>query len=233
MSGHDPLAFMRVRELEWHDLVLPERTLAELRALAAQASAGGLVAVVGGEQGVGKTVAVRTCAEQLRLDTWRVDCRALVALHGAATAAVLPELLAVGERPHAVVLFHDAEWLYESSAGDAGPVLLELAPGRRPPTVLETRDASCAARIAEHCGRLVELPYPDEVARGELWRRLAWRAHPLLELDVAALQGIRVSGATIEAVLEQAVEECVDELPTTRDLLLALQRGEHGRPPLP
>ncbi len=232
-ASRDPLSFLRVRELTWHDLVLPRDVLDGLRRLCARAADGGLVAVVSGPPGVGKTVAVRACAEQLRLDTWRVDCGLLVERHGAATAAVLPEVLAVGERPHAVLLFHDAEWLFEPGAAGAGDRLLDLGRERRPPTVLETREPGL-----EHAGAVasvprVELPFPDEGARAELWRRLSWQAHPLLELDVHALARLAAPGATIERALDLALERSPDELPTTVDLFRVLGEAESGRPPLP
>jgi hypothetical protein len=210
-----------VRELTWHDLVLPEETLAGLRGLCAAAPAGGLVAVVSGPAGVGKTVAAQTCAEQLRLDTWRVDCGLLVERHGEATTTVLPDVLAACERPHAVALFHDAEWLWERTAGAAGARLLELGAVRRSPTVLETRDGSSVTAGLPH----VELPFPDREARAELWRRLAWRAHPLLRLDVDRLADVPVAGAAIERALLLTVERAQEErgeLPATDDLLRAL-----------
>jgi type II secretory pathway predicted ATPase ExeA len=82
----DPLVFLRGLDLTWLDLVLPEGTIAELRALAAHAPRGGLAAVVSGPPGVGKTVVVRALAEQLRLDTWLVDCRLLVELRDESAA---------------------------------------------------------------------------------------------------------------------------------------------------
>jgi hypothetical protein len=223
-SSADPLAFLRVRELTWHDLVLPKTTLAELRRLCALAPAGGLVAVVSGPPGVGKTVAVQTCSEQLRLDTWRVDCGLLVERHGEATGDALPDVLAACERPHAVALFHGADWLFEPVAGAAGARLLELARGRRSPTVLETRDEATARALAREDVEHVELPFPDLELRAELWRRLAWRAHPLLELDVAELAAVPAAGAAIEAALERAMEDAGSELPTTQDLLAVLPR---------
>jgi hypothetical protein len=221
VAEKDPLAFLRVRELTWLDLVLPDETLAELRALAASASGGGLVALVTGGAGVGKTIAVRTIAEQLRLDTWRVDCRLLVELRGDATDAALPELLAVGDRPHAVLLFHDVEWLFAPAAGSAGKRLLDLAPARLPPTVLETGAPELLPEALTGLPRVV-IPAPDVAARAELWRRLAWRAHPLAVLDVERLAAIPAPGAQIERALDRVVDEAGGREPDTERLLAAL-----------
>ncbi len=218
----DPLSFLRVRELTWLDLVLPEETLASLRELAALAPAGGLVAVVDGPPGVGKTIAVRTLAEQLRLDTWRVDCRVLVELHGESTPAALPALVAAAERPHAVLLFHDAEWLFEPGCGDAGTRALELARTRLPPTVLESRAPGLPGHVPD-LARL-SIPFPGEAERAELWRRLAWRAHPLAELDIGRLAAVPVPGAEIERALELVVDASGGAEPDTERLLAALRR---------
>ncbi len=216
----DPLAFLRVRELTWLDLVLPDETITELQALASLAPRGGLAVVVAGPRGVGKTIAVRALAEQLRLDTRLVDCRLLVELHGESTAASLPDVLSVAERPHAVVLFHDAEWLFEPAAAEAGAVLVELARRRLPPTVLETRVPELLQGTAEL--PRVDISFPGEEARAELWRRLAWRAHPLAELDIARLAALPIAGAEIEEALDRAVDDAGGAEPDTARLLAAL-----------
>jgi hypothetical protein len=232
VEAGDVLAFLRVRELSWHDLVLPEDTIAVLRDFCSKAAEGGLVAVATGERGVGKTIAVQTCAEQLRLDTWRVDCRLLVERHGEDSAAALPAVLATGERPHAVLLFHDVEWLFERGAGDAGPQLIELAGSRRPPTILETCSPELVGGPPLHGLPHVAVPFPDEHARAELWRRLAWQAHPLLEPDIAVLAAVPAPAASIELALDLALGLALDraldgegaELPTTSDLLRSLRQ---------
>jgi len=216
----DPLAFLRVRELTWLDLVLPDDTVAALRSLAASAADGGLVAVIGGPAGAGKTIAAQTLAEQLRLDTWRLDCRLLVELRGEAAAAALPELIAVAERPHALLLAHDAEWLFQGR-GEAGRRLLELARRRLPPTVLESREPEGLSGLADlpH----VSIPFPGLDARRELWRRLAWRAHPLARIDLDRLADVLVTGAEIERALDRAVAESGGAEPDTERLLAALR----------
>jgi hypothetical protein len=223
----DVVAFLRVRDLTWLDLVLPADCVAGLERIAAAAGAGGLLAAVSGPAGVGKTVSVRALAEQARLDTWQVDCRSLVEQHGEATPSLLPEVLAIGERPHAVLLFHDAGWLFEPVAGGAGESLLRLARERRPPTVLESRVQLCAPGVAAL--PQVRVPFPDEEARAELWRRLAWQAHPLLELDHAALAAFEVPGAVVEHVLAAALEGSPD-LPTTDDVRRALEAWPGAAP---
>jgi hypothetical protein len=147
---------------------------------------------------------------------------------------VLPERLAAAARPHAVLLFHEADWLFEPSAGGAGPRLLELAASRRPPTVLETRDPGLATVAGPAGLPHVALPFPERAARAELWRRLAWRAHPLFELDIEALASAEVPGAEIERALETVLDGWTAQgLPGTSDLLATLAARRRGRPPLP
>lgn len=217
-TPEDVLAFLPVRDVALDDLVVPGDVGEALRELCLRAPMGGVTALVSGPPGVGKTIAVRACAEQLRLDVWRVDCALLVRLNGADTPRRLPEVLAAGDRPHAVMLFHDAEWLFERVAGGAGDRLLSLAVRRKPPTVLESRRPLAAASVVP-TPLAIAIPPPDRLAREELWRRLAWRAHPLLDLDVARLAEVEVSGAAIERALEAALDEAEGREPGTEDLL--------------
>lgn len=221
-TREDVLSFLPSLEAGLDDLVLPPDVVEGLRDLCLRAPMGGVTALVDGAAGVGKTVAVRACTDQLRLDVWRVDCALLVRLNGADTPRRLPEVLAVGARPHAVMLFHDAEWLFERAAGGAGDRLLSLAVRRKPPTVLESRRPLAPAAVVP-TPLAIAIPPPDRRAREELWRRLAWRAHPLLDLDVMRLAEVAVTGGAIERALEEAIDDAGGQQPTTDDLLLLLR----------
>lgn len=222
-SADDVLAFLPVRDVGLDDLVLPAPVADAFRELCLRAPMGGVTAVVTGDADVGKTAAVRACAEELRLDVWQVDCELLVRLHGSATPRALPDVLAPGERPHAVMLFHDAGWLHERIAGGAGERLWQLAARRKPPTVLESRRPLPEPAGIVPAPLAIAVPRPDRSARAELWRRLAWRAHPLLELDVERLAELDVPGGLAERVLEQALDEAGGRPPGTDDLLARLR----------
>lgn len=219
----DVLGFLAPVDRGLDDLVLAAAAVEGLRDLCLRAPMGGLAAVVTGPPGVGKTIATRACAGHLRLDTWLVDCAGLVRLHGTATTSVLPDVLAAGDRPHAVMLFHDAGWLFDRAAGGAGAALLRLAPRRKPPTVLESREPLTIPAGIVPTPIAIEIPRPGRAEREELWRRLAWRVHPLLDLDVARLAEVDAPGAAIERALEGAVGTSAGGAPDVDDLLRRLR----------
>jgi hypothetical protein len=218
----DVVRRLPVGELTWDDLVVEPRAKDELRSLAADAAGGGLVVLVHGPAGVGKTFAVQVWAEAMRLDLWRVDCPALVARHREQVATRgLDEALAYGERPHAVLLFHDAAAL----PGDALVALLARAAVRRAPTVLEARDAdlpAIAARLAADVPR-VELPFPDAAVRGRHWALAVSRASPLSTCDLDVLATLTVPGAVIDAAVRAVVLAKGDERVATADLVEAAE----------
>jgi hypothetical protein len=213
--------FLAPATLAWDELIVPAAVREALTCFCSHAPGGGATAVVSGPAGVGKTTAIRVCAEHLRLDLRRVDCRLLVERHGNGTSEHLPGVLSAGERPHAVMLFDDAGWLFERIAGGAGERLLELAAKRRPPTVLESR-----ARIQALEGRVLEIvvPVPGPEERAALWRQSAWRLHPLLDLDVDRLAAVEATAAEIEAALESLLDAPGDPVDATSNLLRLVRR---------
>ena len=213
-----------VGELTWSDLVVEPDVASRLGALADLAVAGGLTVLVHGAAGVGKTFATRVWAESMRVDLWRVDSASLLRRHAGATGTRgLEEVFAYGERPHAILLFHDAEALAAPGAGDALAMLVARASGRRAPTVLETRDPTVDAlrdAVGEHVA-IVGLGFPDAGLRRTLWERLVLRASPLSRPDLDALAALELPGASIDAAVRAVVLEHGDERLTTESLLAA------------
>jgi hypothetical protein len=206
-----------VGELGWDDLVVADEAGESLRALVGRAAVGGLTLAVAGRAGVGKTFAVRVLAEAMRLDLWCIDCPGLVARHGeAAGSRGLDEVLALGERPHAVILFHDADALLAVDGALDG--LVERASVRRAPTVLEARSGDeLLARLPPGVER-VTLPFPDRALRRALWERLVGRASPLSRIDLDVLAAVEVPGAVIDAAVRAVVLARGDERLETEHL---------------
>jgi hypothetical protein len=182
--------------------------------------------LVKGPAGAGKTFAVQVWAESMRLDLWRVDCPGLVARHGNGVATRgLDEACAYGERPHAVLLLHDADALPR----EAVAALVERAATRRAPTVLEARavrEDDVVAGLPADVAR-VWIAFPDAGLRRRHWERAVSRASPLSRPDLDALAALEVPGAVIEAAVRAVVLAKGDERVETDDLVAAVRALPH------
>lgn len=227
-GSRDVVRRLAVGELGWDDLVVEPAVSELLRGLADRAALGGLTVAIHGPAGVGKTFAVRVWAEAMRLDLWAVDCPALVERHGPGTSTRgLQEALAYGERPHAVLLFHDAAALPVAAL----TALLGRAAARRAPTVLETRAPLQGPRLAEVAR--VELPFPDASLRRRHWERLVARASPLSRPELDTLARVEAPGAVIDAAVRQVVLAAGDERLETDVLVAAAHRALAETPARP
>ena len=214
-----------VGELDWDDLVDAVGGGRVLPIACWQRRRGGLVVAISGPAGVGKTFAVQVWAESMRLDLWRIDCPRLVARHGEGVSTRgLDEALAFGERPHAVLLFHDADALPQ----EAVAALLARAATRRAPTVLEARAErpdDVVAGLPDDVAR-VWIAFPDVELRRRHWERAVSRASPLSRPDLDALAALEVPGAVIDAAVRAVVLASGDERVETADLVAAVRELE-------
>lgn len=189
-------------ERGWDALVATDETLAALRALCSAVPGGGVVALVHGPAGAGKTLAAEVVATQLRLDLVAVDARGLARSHGEGSGRLLGPVFRAAGRPNAVVVLEGADELGPQAAAD----VVGLAVGRRPPTLLETREpARVDPALAAAAELVVELPAPDEAARRVLWERTVWEVEPTAKVptDRLAVEPL-VGGEIRERVLRGA-----------------------------
>ena len=181
-------------ERGWDALVAGPEALNGLRALCAAVPQGGVVAIVQGPAGVGKTLAAEVAATQLRLDLVAVDAPGLVRARGDASGRLLAPVFRAADRPNAVVVLEGADALGGPAAGDAAALALK----RRPPTLLETREpARLDPALTEAAGLVVDLTTPDEAARRTLWQRMLWEAEPTANVPVDELAREALTGGEI------------------------------------
>ena len=188
--------FARLLAVErgWHSLVVPAAALDQLRRLCVLVPEGGVVAIFDGPAGTGKTLAAEAVASQLRLDLVSVDARSLADEHGEAAGELLQPIFRAADRPSAVVVLEGADALHPTAAS----AVARLAAARRPPTVLETRDAGRLDASLTGAARLtVELPAPDEEARRRLWESELAAAEPTAQVALDALAGRPLTGGQI------------------------------------
>lgn len=181
-------------ERGWDALVAAPEALDALGALCAAVPEGGVVAIVHGPAGVGKTLAAEVAATQLRLDLVAVDVPGLARAHADATGRLLAPVFRAADRPSAVVVLEGAEALAGPAAADAAALALQ----RRPPTLLEAREpARLDPALTQAAGLVVELTAPDQAARRMLWERMLWEAEPTADVPVDELAREPLTGGEI------------------------------------
>ena len=212
----------------WDDLVLPEGQRRLLTDLAAQVAhratvyddwgfAGrttgglGVTALFAGPSGTGKTMAAEVIAGSLGLDLYRIDLSAVVSKYIGETEKNLRRVFDAAEAAGAVLLFDEADALFgrRSEVKDSHDryanlevaYLLQRMEAYRGLAILTTNlrdnvDPAFVRRIRF----VVQLPFPDQAARVEIWRRTIPEAAPTEELDLVALARLQVSGGSIRSI---------------------------------
>ncbi len=212
----------------WDDLVLPDgqrRLLADLAAqlahratvyddwgFASRTTGGlGVTALFAGASGTGKTMAAEVIAGDLGLDLYRIDLSAVVSKYIGETEKNLRRVFDAAEAAGAVLLFDEADALFgrRSEVKDSHDryanlevaYLLQRMEAYRGLAILTTNlrdnvDPAFVRRIRF----VVQLPFPDEAARAEIWRRAIPAQAPTEDLDLTALARLQVSGGSIRAI---------------------------------
>lgn len=257
-EGLDGLAERIETVADWDDLVLPEAQRGTLRQIAAHARRRRVVhelwgfadrfgrglavtALLSGGSGTGKTMAAEVLARDLGLDLYRIDLAMTVSKYIGETEKNLRRVFDAAEAASAVLLFDEADALFgkRSEVHDAHDrhanievsYLLQRTETYRGLAILTTNlpghlDAAFHRRLRYW----VDFPFPDAVARREIWRRVFPSPTPTERLDFDLLAGLNMNGGTIRNVaLGAAVLAAENGSPVTMDLLLQATRREYAK----
>ena len=219
----------------WDDLVLPDAQREQVDELIARvrhrrevlegqgfgdkvAKGHGLVALLSGEPGTGKTMVAGLVASALGLDLYQVDLSVVVSKYIGETEKGLARLFDAAESGHVVLLFDEADALFAKrsevrSSNDRYAnletnYLLQRLEAFGGISILTTNneaalDDAFRRRIAVH----IKFPMPEEDERARLWRAMfPAKAAVERDLDVRKLaHDFEMSGGHIKnAVLRAA-----------------------------
>ncbi|HEY5948931.1 MAG TPA: AAA family ATPase [Kofleriaceae bacterium] len=247
----------------WDDLVLPEAQLSVLRELALHgrhratvyeawgfaarsARGNGTSALFTGVSGTGKTMAAEVIARELDLDLYRIDLSQVVSKYVGETEKNLRRVFDAAETGGVVLLFDEADALFgkRSEVKDSRDryanievsYLLQRMEQYRGLALLTTNmkeavDPAFMRRIRF----VVQFPFPDEIHRAEIWRRVFPKATPTRGLDAEQLARLHVAGGNIRNIaLNGAFLAASESEPIMMKHLLQAARTECmklGRPP--
>jgi AAA+ superfamily predicted ATPase len=237
-GGLDAIAQRIDSRVTFDDLVLPAGQTAMLRDIArhlrqrdrvyedwgfgAKHQLGqGLVALFAGESGTGKTLAAEAVANDVALDLYRIDLATVVSKYIGETEKNLKRLFDVAEASGAVLLFDEADALFgkRSEVKDSHDryanieiaYLLQRIEAYRGLAILTTNmkgalDQAFLRRIRF----IVSFPFPDAMAREQIWRRQFPAGAPVGEIDFAQLARLTLSGGNIRSIAVNAAFKAAD-----------------------
>ena len=242
----------------WDDLVLPDaqrRTLREILAHARHrsrvyrdwgfASKGarglGVSVLFSGPSGTGKTMAAEVLAGELRLDLYRIDLSSVVSKYIGETEKNLRRVFDAAEDGGTILLFDEADALFgkRSEVKDSHDryanievgYLLQRMEAYRGLAILTTNLKSALdVAFVRRLRFIVQFPFPDPMARAEIWRRIFPDATPVEGLEPETLARLNVAGGSIRNIALGAAFLAADAgQPVRMTHLIQAARGEYQK----
>ncbi len=215
-------------QVNWTDLVLPDKEQQTLRTIAAQvrqrmkvyeqwgfANKGqrglGISALFAGASGTGKTLAAEVLANELRLDLYRIDLSSVVSKYIGETEKNLRRIFDAAEVGGAILLFDEADALFgkRSEVKDSHDryanmevaYLLQRMEAYRGLAILTTNlKSSLDQAFLRRLRFVVQFPFPDLAQRMEIWQRAFPHETPIANLSYSKLARLNVPGGNIRNI---------------------------------
>jgi hypothetical protein len=261
-SGGELTALTSKVELvyRWADLVLAEDSLQQLKEICARVTFGhnvlesggfakklssgkGIAVLFAGPSGTGKTMAAEVIANELGLDLFRINLSRVVSKYIGETEQNLERIFNAAIRSNSVLALDEAD----SLMGKRSPVhdahdryanieisyLLQKMEQHEGITILTTNmrgniDEAFLRRLTF----MVHFPFPEEVARREIWKRI-WPTETAVDPDVdfAVLANrLHLSGGNIRNIaLSAAFLAAEDARPVRMTDILNATRREYAK----
>lgn len=187
-------------DLDWADLILPDRLKSDLMDFTHEAATraatwgdpevrrlfareAGLVGLFQGPPGTGKTMAAQVAARALGLDLYRIDCASVISKYIGETAKNMRAIFARAQRIDAVLFFDEADSLFskrtevrdshDRHANADTSFLLQLIEGQFEGTAIlaTNRLGDMDPAFTRRIRYIFEFPRPTAEDRTEIWRR--------------------------------------------------------------
>jgi SpoVK/Ycf46/Vps4 family AAA+-type ATPase len=200
----------------------------------------GLVVLLSGDPGTGKTLAAEVIAAELGMNLQRINPAKVVSKYVGETEKNLNEILSQAKSTHSILFFDEADALFSTrvskveSANDRfvnmeTNFLLQQLERYEGIVILATNletsiDQAFKRRIAYH----VTIPFPKPPDRERIWRTLIPSRAPVVDIDFPRLsRDFELSGGHIKnAILRAAYIAAYQNKPLSYDLLAAAAEHE-------
>ncbi len=225
----------------WADLILPPKTLGQLREIERSihhrelvysrwgferklALGRGVNVLFSGQSGTGKTMAASIIAGELGLDLYKVDLATVVSKYIGETEKNLAEIFREAHTSNAIILFDEADALFgkRSEVKDAHDryanieiaYLLQRIEEYEGVVILSTNlSQNIDEAFARRMRHTVDFPFPEAAYRERIWRNLFPTAAPLdASVDFAFLaRQFELAGGNIRNIALAAAFFAADE----------------------
>jgi hypothetical protein len=201
----------------------------------------GLSALFTGPSGTGKTLAAEILANELGLDLFRIDLSAVVSKYIGETEKNLRRVFDAAEEGGAVLLFDEADALFgkRSEVKDSHDryanveisYLLQRMEAYRGLAILTTNmKEALDPGFLRRLRFVVQFPFPDQMQRAEIWRKIFPEKTPTDQLDVDRLSHLSISGGNIRSIALNAAFAAADaNEPVRMPHLLRAMRLEYEK----
>jgi AAA+ superfamily predicted ATPase len=239
----------------WRDIVLPEDQINLIRQIADQVRQRGVVyeewgfrqklnrglgimALFTGESGTGKTMAAEVIANELSLNLYRIDLSGVVSKYIGETEKNLRRLFDAAEDGGAILFFDEADALFgkRSQVKDSHDryanieinYLLQRMEAYQGLAILSTnRRSNLDDAFVRRLRFIVNFPFPEEVDRQRIWRRIFPEQLPTESLDYQRLADFKLTGGSINNIaLNAAFLAARDGSPVMMSHILWATRAE-------
>ena len=194
----------------------------------------GITALFAGVSGTGKTMASEVLANDLQLDLYRIDLSQVVSKYIGETEKNLRRVFDAAEGGGVILLFDEADALFgqRSEVKDSHDryanieisYLLQRMEEYRGLAILTSNQRGALDHaFLRRLRFIVEFPFPDAMARAEIWRRVFPAATPVDGLETDKLARLNVAGGSIRNIAMNAAFLAADASQPVRmrDLLHA------------
>lgn len=243
-------------QVGWDDLILSEKEVQTLAAIAAQvrqrakvyeqwgfANKGqrglGISALFAGASGTGKTLAAEVLANELHLDLYRIDLSSVVSKYIGETEKNLRRIFDAAEMGGAILLFDEADALFgkRSEVKDSHDryanmevaYLLQRMESYRGLAILTTNlKNSLDQAFLRRLRFVVQFAFPDATQRAEIWQRVFPKNTPTENLSYTKLAKLNVPGGNIRNIALNAAFLAADQrVPVQMQHLLQAAQSEY------
>lgn len=198
----------------------------------------GINILITGDKGLGKTTAARVIAKRVDRPLYRLDLGKVLGANPAETMAKLSRAFSSASSQGAILLIDNAEVLLNrmegapSSDRQVTAHMKNLLQEHHGVVILSS--SHLQENIHDVVSLNLELPFPDEQLRKEIWQRALPPGAPHGGIDFAKLARAQLTGANIcNIVLNAATEAASQSRPISMPDLMKAMEVEHrklGRP---